>query len=1007
MRRTILFSFNTLTVTVRAVIVFLLALAILIAPSIFSQSTIFKPDMVAKANGCSSANINSFHPGDINEDTREYGLIYQDAASSDPARWDCAAQALSYKVTAELIHGTFNDDLNRPVTPFKGWLEGVNVSLIMSSALLLGGHNKLTPTLDTLLVEVRNSYQANIDGGCGFSQGKWRDGNTCFDDYAVGTSGYAWIAAYEAKRCSEDPSRCGNIENFKTIAADQIRLALPPSNLSANESICIHKIGTTWTNEDDRGPCNGTIDDLVNNQAEIVSLNHGYQNIAYGLGLMTSISSAWLALQEANGIGINGVPLNLTEDQVTIAKKLFVEARRHTDGITFNNSDCYTYEYNEETQTYSFVAGANCEDAGIHYKPKMFPLKTFYERFLGGIPAPEPSPGIVSNYDFDAFDTSLFQDTYHVFSRGRQAVYGDFTREWYYSRPTLSGYIPYIPRSTIQGFKIDENNNQFNNPGATIEVGGITYGPSVNPYIFNGNSGSFVVTSSVPPGYTVSYSLCNNCISHPLESFVDGNIAFVNTPADGYSDLWWKYTRICTYSISPASETFFFDGGSGNVNVTANAGCSWNTSSSVSWISIANGSTGTGTGTVSYSVAPNPGNTRAGILTIAGQSLNITQYAGCLSSYSITPTNQTFTSSGGNSTVSVIVNPNNTDCTWNASSNASWISITNGNSGGGTGTVSYSVAPNIGAGPRTGTLTIAGQTFTVSQGLSCSYSISPINQLIPANGGSGNVTVTANSGCPWTATSNISWITITSGSSGNGSGTVSYSVAPNSSTSSRSGTMTIASQTFTVTQNGQSLPCTYSISPTSYAVNINGGNGLINVYTSPNYRSCSWIATSNVAWISIIKSSIGNGNGIVEYSVTANDNGSSRIGTITVANQTFTVTQDAAMPPDAALFVSQSVPGSIGTQVVTVSIRMRNVGTTTWTSDAGYRLQSENPTLNRIWGRSTVPLPFSVAPNSEVTFTFTVIVPYPTGNYNFQWRMSKDGNGFGDFTRNIEVYVPQ
>ncbi|MBP6821374.1 MAG: BACON domain-containing protein, partial [Acidobacteria bacterium] len=55
----------------------------------------------------------------------------------------------------------------------------------------------------------------------------------------------------------------------------------------------------------------------------------------------------------------------------------------------------------------------------------------------------------------------------------------------------------------------------------------------------------------------------------------------------------------------------------------------------------------------------------------------------------------------------------------------------------------------------------------------------------------------------WTATSNAAWITITSGTSGTGNGTVNYSVATNTG-AIRSGTMTIAGQTFTVMQSASS-----------------------------------------------------------------------------------------------------------------------------------------------------------------------------------------------------------
>ena len=62
------------------------------------------------------------------------------------------------------------------------------------------------------------------------------------------------------------------------------------------------------------------------------------------------------------------------------------------------------------------------------------------------------------------------------------------------------------------------------------------------------------------------------------------------------------------------------------------------------------------------------------------------------------------------------------------------------------------------------------------------------------------LSVNTQSGCPWTAGSNASWIGITSGASGSGSGSVRYTVASNNTGNDRTGTLTIAGQTFTVMQ---------------------------------------------------------------------------------------------------------------------------------------------------------------------------------------------------------------
>jgi hypothetical protein len=136
-------------------------------------------------------------------------------------------------------------------------------------------------------------------------------------------------------------------------------------------------------------------------------------------------------------------------------------------------------------------------------------------------------------------------------------------------------------------------------------------------------------------------------------------------------------------------------------------------------------------------------------------------------------------------------------------------------SGSGNGTVGYSVAANTTTSARNGTMTIAGQTFTVSQAATtCTYAISPASQSVNPAGGTGSVGVSSTSGCAWTAVSNAtSWLTVTSGSNGSGSGTVGYSAAANTTTSSRSGTLTVAGQTFTVNQ--AAAGCTYAISPTS------------------------------------------------------------------------------------------------------------------------------------------------------------------------------------------------
>jgi Viral BACON domain len=72
-----------------------------------------------------------------------------------------------------------------------------------------------------------------------------------------------------------------------------------------------------------------------------------------------------------------------------------------------------------------------------------------------------------------------------------------------------------------------------------------------------------------------------------------------------------------------------------------------------------------------------------------------------------------FDMNGGSGSIAVI-SANGTNCTWTATSDSAWLSITSGSVYTGSQTVSYTVSGNCGTN-QTGTLTIAGQPVVVNQ----------------------------------------------------------------------------------------------------------------------------------------------------------------------------------------------------------------------------------------------------------------------------------------------------
>jgi Putative binding domain, N-terminal/Viral BACON domain len=422
-----------------------------------------------------------------------------------------------------------------------------------------------------------------------------------------------------------------------------------------------------------------------------------------------------------------------------------------------------------------------------------------------------------------------------------------------------------------------------------------------------GGSGSLAITTQPECAWEVSSTASWISGFTPASGQGTATVSFRVTANDGSSTrdgmivVNGEQARVsqrapCRYEVVPGNQSVSASGGASSINIATTSDCSWSAVSEASWIALSSSPSGSGNGTVNFTVAPNPGEARSGAIAIAvaNQRANITQ-AGVSAppppscSANISPTSQNIAAAGGTGTVTV-----SATCQWTATSGATWITISSGAAGTGNGTVSFTVANNTGA-ARTGTLSIAGRTFTVTQAgsssptppppASCSYSISPRSDSVPALGDTGNVDVSTTSACAWTASSNASWITLSSGVSGTGNGRVGYLVLPNVG-GSRTGTLTVAGETFTVSQ--AALSCSYSISPGNQKVEASAGTGTVTVSTN---SACTWTASSNASWITVTSGASGTGNGTVTYSYTANTGGD-RKGTLTVAGRNFTLEQN-------------------------------------------------------------------------------------------------------------------
>ncbi len=171
----------------------------------------------------------------------------------------------------------------------------------------------------------------------------------------------------------------------------------------------------------------------------------------------------------------------------------------------------------------------------------------------------------------------------------------------------------------------------------------------------------------------------------------------------------------------------------------------------------------------------------------------------------------------------------------------------------------------------TGTGTVTGSAAGINCGSTCSAALT--------SGASVTLTATPASGSTFSGWSGAC--------SGTGTCTVSMTAAQN------------VTATFT-------NACTYALNANSTAAPATASTGSISVTSS-----CAWTAASNASWLTITSGASGSGNGTLAYAVAANTGTTTRTGTLTIAGQTFTVTQAAGSTVAAPVCSLSANPSSI------------------------------------------------------------------------------------------------
>ncbi|MGH9311260.1 MAG: BACON domain-containing protein, partial [Vicinamibacterales bacterium] len=174
----------------------------------------------------------------------------------------------------------------------------------------------------------------------------------------------------------------------------------------------------------------------------------------------------------------------------------------------------------------------------------------------------------------------------------------------------------------------------------------------------------------------------------------------------------------CSFTLAEGSATIPRTGGSGRVDLRASSSlCTWTVEADSAWIEIKGQPNGRGSMQIPFDVSATTGLGRRGAIRVAGQEFEVVQSEGCV--YTLSPSSHEVGGAGGSGAVTVTTGPG---CPWTAESGVGWLTLS-GDRGTGPGSISFNVAATNAA--RTGSATIAGRTFTVTQSVSPAPAPSP------------------------------------------------------------------------------------------------------------------------------------------------------------------------------------------------------------------------------------------------------------------------------------------
>jgi hypothetical protein len=368
---------------------------------------------------CDADLASSSYQGDLaGADLNDFGLILRSA------QVNACAQTAHDKLLSKL------NSMSPTLWSTKEW-SGVPLSMVLSTGLILGGNGHLSDALDLKLAEAANNYSLKKQDGCGFTSTTWQNGNTCLEDYAIDTAGQGWRTAYY-RLTGRDWT------GARTSTVNAIR------NTLSDSTNCIYDSRLGF--DANRGPCNSNLAALdadTSGSIEMVTLNHGYQNPAYGIGMLTHVATGYVGLEVAQK---KITASDIYGSYAPMARQLYREGNSKATPSGAFGQNCRALVNGALT-----APSGGCWDPqggktqATGYRADMFPVAAWFDSYNYSRSLAAGQPVI---WTFQTFNASTFSDPLAGWGAGRMEAYYTMANQWLNS---VGNKPPFHSRGVYKG----------------------------------------------------------------------------------------------------------------------------------------------------------------------------------------------------------------------------------------------------------------------------------------------------------------------------------------------------------------------------------------------------------------------------------------------------------------------------------------------------------------------------------------------------------------------------